>query len=74
MAWASGSLGGTLCTIDFSFSFVFFWVGDWVGVDPDGVELDGAGVLSLFREPGRCGKVEYPAANNLSGVHLEEVV
>ena len=74
MVQASGSLGGTLCTIDFSFSFVFFWVGDWVCIDPDGVELDGAGVFSHFREPGHCVKVEYPAANDLSSVHLEEVV
>ena len=31
---ASGGLGGAFCTTDFHFSFVFFWVGDWVGVDP----------------------------------------
>ena len=73
-AQVSSSLGGTLCTIDFNFSLVFFWVGDWVGIDPDGVELDGAGVLSHFREPGHCVKVEYLTANDLSGVRLEEVV
>ena len=49
-------------------------MGDWVGIDLDGVELDSTGVLSHFKEPGHCVKVEYPAANDLSGVHLEEVV
>ena len=74
MAQASSSLGGTLYTIDFSFSLVLFWAGDWVSVDPDGVELDGPRVLSHFREPGHCVKVEYPTASDLSGVRLEEVV
>ena len=67
----SGCLGGGFCTTDFSFSFVFFWAGNWVGVDPDGW---GTGVLSLFKDPGHCAKAEYPATNDLAGVCLEEVV